>query len=87
MDHKPSLADIFTPDQQGQLAILLAELMALGHGSLEITVVDHRPKFFSSKRSYRAVPVADQSDIPVGGNEPFKNEKLPGIPREVKSTR
>jgi hypothetical protein len=63
MDHNPSLADIFTPDQQKQLAILIAELMALGHGSLEITVVDHRPKFFSSKRSYRAVPVDDQSEI------------------------
>jgi hypothetical protein len=60
MNHKPTLSDIFTPSQQSQLAILLAELMALGHGSLEITVVDHRPKFFSSKRSYRACPVADQ---------------------------
>jgi len=80
MNHTPSLADIFTSDQEMQLAILLAELMVLGHGSIEILIVDHRPKFFSSKRSYRAVPIADQSDIPVGGN-------APGIPREVKPTR
>ena len=38
MNHTPSLSDIFTPSQQSQLAILLAEIMALGHGSLEITV-------------------------------------------------
>ena len=79
MKHTPSLKDIFTPAQQSQLAILLAELMALGHGSLEITVVDHRPKFFSSKRSYRADPVADQQPGAIGN--------APGIPREVKPTR
>jgi len=78
MNHKPCLKEIFTPDQEMQLAILLAKLMVLGHGSLEITVVDHRPKFFSSKRSYRAVPVAEQSDI---------NGNVPEIPREIKPTR
>ena len=78
MNHTPSLADIFTPDQQSQLAQMIAEIMAGGWGSIEVTIVDGKPKFFSSKRSYRAVPVADQSDIT--GN-------APGIPLEVKPSR
>jgi len=56
----PSLSKLLTQSQEEQLARLLAEVMALGFGSLTIEVVEHQPRFFRSTKSFKAPPCADQ---------------------------
>ena len=64
--HHPCLSDLFTREQENQLAVLLAELMAYGYGSVEILIAEGKLRFFSYKRSIKASPVADQHDDQPG---------------------
>jgi hypothetical protein len=59
----PVLSDLLTQDQEKQFTVLLAEVMAYGYGSLEITIVEHQPRFFKYLRSIRALPCGDPIKI------------------------
>ena len=78
MKHNSVLSDLFNPAQERQLTGLLAELMATGFGSVEILIVDHKPRFFRYKRSIKASPAADQLD-----NQQDFIENTSGIPPEA----
>jgi len=55
----PMLSDLLTPEQEAQLTILLANLMAHKYGTLEIEIVDGKVKFFKPKPSIKAKPPFD----------------------------
>jgi hypothetical protein len=59
MTSTPVLSDLLTKSQEKQFTLLLAEIMAFGFGSLEITIVEHQPRFFKYLRSIRATPGGD----------------------------
>ncbi len=50
------LANIFTPEQEIQLAKILVDLMANGWGTLEIEIRKGKIRFFKPKYSFDAVP-------------------------------
>jgi len=62
MTSTPVLSDLLTKSQEKQFTLLLAEIMAFGFGSLEITIVEHQPRFFKYLRSIRASPGGDYLD-------------------------
>jgi hypothetical protein len=51
--HTPSLADLLTEEQEAQLAVLLAEIMLHGWGTLEIEIRKGKVRFFRPKPSIR----------------------------------
>jgi len=57
--NRVELSDLLTPEQEAQLTILLANLMAHKYGTLEIEIVDGKVKFFKPKPSIKAKPPFD----------------------------
>jgi hypothetical protein len=52
--HNPSLADLLTEEQEAKLALLLAQVMAHGRGTLEIVIMKGKVRFFIPKPSIEA---------------------------------
>ena len=52
--HQPCLADLLTEAQEVQLAMLLADIMGHGWGTLEIEIVEGKVRFFKPKPSINA---------------------------------
>ena len=48
-EHKPSLADLLTEEQEAQLTLLLAEIIGHKWGTLEIVIVEGKVRFFVPK--------------------------------------